>query len=94
MGKTEVIAMLSSLVKSNSLTNDKILDWSKFKAFAEDKNSKHLQKTNMKEVLKIFFGREENVVGKEKPAFSPFPTMFSKSFLFGVIKSWDCVAKN
>ena len=27
------------------------------------------------------------------PAFSPFPTMFSKDFFLGVVKSRDCVAK-
>ena len=25
------------------------------------------------------------------PAFSPFPSMFSKAFFFGVVKSGDCV---
>ena len=28
------------------------------------------------------------------PAFSPFPTMFSKGFLYKVIESRDCVVKN
>ena len=27
------------------------------------------------------------------PAFSPFPTVFSKAFFFRVVKSWDCVVK-
>ena len=27
------------------------------------------------------------------PAFSPFPTMFSKALSFRVIKSWDCALK-
>ena len=27
------------------------------------------------------------------PAFSPFPTMFSKVFFLKVIISWDCVVK-
>ena len=37
------------------------------------------------------FDRIENIVGKgENAAFSPFPTMFSKGFLFGIVKSWDC----
>ena len=58
----------------NSLSNDKILDWSKLKAFADDK-------LDMAENLKYVLGRVENIVGKgEKgwlPAFSPFPTMFS-----------------
>ena len=28
------------------------------------------------------------------PAFSPFPTMFSKGFFFKVVRSWDCVVKS
>ena len=28
------------------------------------------------------------------PAFSPFPTTFSKSFFLWVINCWDCVVKN
>ena len=28
------------------------------------------------------------------PAFSPFPTMFSKGFIFKILKSQDCVVKN
>ena len=28
------------------------------------------------------------------PAFSPFPTMFSKGFLYRVVKSRDCVVKS
>ena len=28
------------------------------------------------------------------PAFSHFPTMFSKGFFLKVIKSWDCVGKS
>ena len=27
------------------------------------------------------------------PAFSPFPTMFSKGFFLKGVKSWDCVVK-
>ena len=47
--------------------------------------------------LTTSFGEErigwmENIVGKGKkdlPAFSPFPTMFSKGFFFRVVKSRD-----
>ena len=57
----------------NSLPNDKNLDWSNFRAFADDK-------INVNEKLKSGLKRVENFVGKgEKwwlPAFSPFPTMF------------------
>ena len=42
--------------------------------------------------------RVENTVGKgEKcwlPAFSPFPTVFSKAFFLRVAKSLDCVVKS
>ena len=41
----------------NSLSNDKILDWFKLKAFADDK-------INVIKKLKCFLGRVENIVGK------------------------------
>ena len=74
----------------NSLTNDKILDWPKLKAFADNK-------INVTEKLKFVLGRVENIVGKAENAgttFSPFPTMFSKSFFLRVVKSWDYVVKS
>ena len=44
------------------------------------------------------FERVENIVEKgEKcwfPEFSPFPTMFSKGFFLGFVKSLDCVVKS
>ena len=74
----------------NSLPNDKFLDWSKLKAFADNK-------IFVTKKLKLVFGRVENVVGKRRkcwlPAFSPFPTMFSKAFFFRVVKSLDCVVE-
>ena len=77
---------------TNSSPNDKILDWSKLKAFAGDK-------INVIENLKFVLGWEENIVGKGKkkcwfPVFSSFPTMFSKSFFLRVVKSRDCVIKS
>ena len=44
----------------NSLQSDKILDWSKFKAFADDKN--------LAEKLKFVLERVENIVGKGENA--------------------------
>ena len=41
----------------NSLPNNKILDCSKFKAFADDK-------INVGQKLKTVYGRVENIVGK------------------------------
>ena len=74
----------------NSLLSNKILDWSKLKAIADDK-------VNVTEKLKFVLGRVENIVGKgEKcwlPAFSCFSTMFSKGFWYRVLKSHDCVVK-
>ena len=48
------------------------------------RNSKHLQTTN-EMLLKLWF---------MLPAFSPFPTMFSKAFFLRVSESRDCVVKN
>ena len=63
----------------NSLPNDKILDWSKLKAFTD-------HKIYVTYKQKFFLGWVENIVGKRRkcwlPAFSPFPIMFSKGFFF------------
>ena len=45
----------------NSLPFDKILDWSKFKAYADNK-------INVTEKLKFVLGSVENIVGKGKNA--------------------------
>ena len=71
----------------NSLPYDKILDWSKMKAFADDS----LYVDQM--MIYVF-----DSVGKRRkcwlPAFSPFPTMFSKALFFRVVKNCDCVVKS
>ena len=63
----------------NSLPINKILNWSKFKALADDKINVTLE-------LKLVFRWVENIFGKGKkcwlPAFFPFPKMFSKAFFF------------
>ena len=67
-----------------------MLDLSKLKAFADDNS-------NVNQAMKFALGRVENTVEKEKcwlPAFSPFPTMFSKSFFLRVVESWDCLVKS
>ena len=65
------------------LPNDKILDWSKLKAFTDDK-------INVKKKMKCILRWVEKNCGKRRkcwfPAFSPFPTMFSKGFYLRVIK--------
>ena len=43
----------------NSLQNDKIFDWSKFKGFADDK-------LNVTKMIISVFDRVENIVGKEE----------------------------
>ena len=45
----------------NSLPNGKILDWSKFKAFADDK-------INVSEMMISFSDKVENIVGKGENA--------------------------
>ena len=71
---------------SNLLTlyqTTKFLDWFKLKAFADDK-------INVTEKWKFVLGRAQNIL----PAFSPFPTMFSKGLWYRVVKSQDCVVKS
>ena len=67
----------------NSLPNDKILDMTKLKAFADDK-------IIVAQIMISVFDRVENIVGKGENAgyqhFSPFPTMFSKGFILGFVK--------
>ena len=68
-----------------SLPNDKFLDWTKLKAFADDK-------VNVAEMMISLFDRIENTVGKEENAgfqhFLLFP-VFSKTFFCR-----DCVVKS
>ena len=59
----------------NSLPNNRILDWSKFEALADDK-------INVTEKLKFVLGRVENIMGKEENSgyqhFLLFPQCFPK----------------
>ena len=60
----------------NPLSNDNLLDWSKLKAFADNKIN-----VNQK---------SKSVLGMVTSIFS-LSTMFSKGYLFRVVKSWDCI---
>ena len=68
----------------NSFPYDKILDWSKLKAFADNK-------INVKEKSKFGLGREENIEGKGENAgylhFLLFTPCFLKAFLSGSLCS-------
>ena len=61
----------------NSVPNDKILDATKLKAFADGK-------INVAQMMISVSVRARKHCGKRRkcwlPAFSPFPTMFSKGF--------------
>ena len=61
----------------NPLLNNKILEMTKLKAFADDK-------LNVADTKISLYERAENTVGKGENAgyqhFSPFPTVFSKAF--------------
>ena len=67
----------------NSLPNDKILDWSNFKAFADNK-------INVVKKLKLALGTVENIVGKGENAgyqhFLLFPQCFQKAPFSGSLK--------
>ena len=67
----------------NSLPNDKILDWSKSKAFADDK-------INVNGKLKFDMGRLENILGKGENTgyqhFLLFPQCFQKASSSGALK--------
>ena len=76
---------------TNSLPNDRSLEWSKLTAFENDK---------IKELKKMIFvfERVENIVGKgENAGYQHFPLFrqcFSKGLLLKVTQSWGCVVKN
>ena len=74
---------LTICLSFNSLPNNKILDWSKFKAFADDK-------INMTEKFKFVLGRIENIVEKGENAgyqyFFLFPQCFQKASYTGSLK--------
>ena len=67
----------------NSLPNDNVLEWPNFKAFAD--GHKHVT-----QILTFVLEKVESNVKKRRkcwlPAFSPFPTMFSKAVFLMVIK--------
>ena len=67
----------------NSLPNDKILDWSKLKAIADDK-------INLNKKSKPVLGRVENIVGKGENAgyqhFLLFQQCFQKVSLVMLLK--------
>ena len=76
----------------NSLPNDKILDWSKLKAFADD-----IFKGT--EIIVFVFDSVENIVGKGENAgyqhFLLFSQYFQKaSLILRVVKSRDCVVQS
>ena len=70
-------------LKVNSLSNNNILDWSKLKAFADDK-------INLNQKLKLDMEREEKIVGKGENAayqhFLLFQWCFQNLSLSGSLK--------
>ena len=76
--------ILSASVCLNPFPSDKILDFSKLKAFADDKI--HVGQ-------KLLWDEYKTFVGKGEKAFSPFPTMFSTALFFRVVKSRYFVVK-
>ena len=67
----------------NSSPNDKILDWSKLKAFADDK-------IKLAKMMIFVFDTTENIVGKGENAgnqhFLLFPQCFQKAFYSGSLE--------
>ena len=68
----------------NPLPDKRVLDWSKLKAFADDKIIVTSYQT-------FFLEWEKMMVSS---IFSPFSTMFSRGFFFRVVKSRACVRKS
>ena len=67
-------------------------EWSKLKAFADDK-------IKLAKMMVFVLDRVESIVGKGEKlmvvdSIFSFPTVFSKGVLLRVIKSRDCVVKS
>ena len=72
------------------LPNNKFLNMTKLKAFADNK-------LIVAKITISLCDRAKNTGKRIKcwlPAFYSFPTVFSKAFFFTVLKSLDCVAKS
>ena len=86
----ELSSVLSFFHSINSLQNNKIVDWSNLKAFADDK-------TYLSENLKFILGRVENILGKGENAcnqhFFLFPLCFQKA-PSGSLKVKICLVKS
>ena len=74
----------------NSLPHDNILDWSRFKALADDK-------INITKQVKFVFERVESIVGKGENAgyqhFLLFPQFLQKGLFLKVVKSQGLCGK-
>ena len=78
-----IVSQTTSILVFNSLPNDKMLDLSKLKAFADDKMNR-IKKS------RLVSGRVENIVGKGENAgyqhFLLFPQYFQKPSHLGSLK--------
>ena len=83
--------ILREILCINCSPKGKFLDVTKLKAFADDK-------LKVAKMTIFLFDRVENTVGKGENAgyqhFLLFQHVFSKAFLFRVVKSRDCVVKS
>ena len=78
------------MASTKSLLNDKVLDKSKLKAFADDK-------INVIKKLKFLLESRKHCGRRRKcwlPAFSPLSTMFSKALICRAAKTTDCMGKD
>ena len=81
----ESLKVRSVWQRVNFLPHDKTVDCSKLKAFED-------YMKNATQNLKCDTGREEKTLQKCcLPAYSPFPTMFSKAFFPRFDEIWTCV---
>ena len=83
------LKFLSSDMRANSLSNDKILEVTKFKAFADDK-------LNVPKMIISVFGKLENIEGKGKKMlvtsiFSFSHNVFKRLLSWGRSRSVLCI---
>ena len=86
-----LLGMMPQGLCVSSSPNDKILDWSKLKAFADDQ-------LNASRTPKFLLDRVENIVGKGENAgyqhFFLFPKCFQEPSFSRLLKVGACVLKS
>ena len=83
------LALLSPFLYNQLFIKRQFLDWTKFKAFAENRLRVAEMKISVSYMIEIIMGKEKMLVTSIPFSFS----MFSKAFCPMVVKTRDCLVK-